>query len=62
MAQAGLKNINVVRVLVLFVVFYILTSPQAAGEQARALFEWVLDQGSSIGVFLDGLLSDPPAE
>ncbi|MGF1598722.1 MAG: hypothetical protein ACFCVK_17640 [Acidimicrobiales bacterium] len=44
--------------LLLFVVFYILSNPGAAGPQARNFVDWVGDQAGAFGTFLDGLFVD----
>lgn len=44
--------------LILFVVFFILNSPETAGPQARQFFGWIGDQASATGTFLDGLFDE----
>lgn len=43
--------------LILFLVFFILSNPEAAGPQTRSFFGWIGDQASAAGTFLDGLFS-----
>ena len=45
-------------VLILFVVFFILSSPETAGPQARGFFGWLGDQASALGTCFDGLFDD----
>ena len=47
--------------LILFVVFFALSNPEAAGPQARNFFGWIGDQASAAGTFLDGLFGDDEA-
>lgn len=47
-----------VPLLVLFVIFFVLSSPETAGPQARAFFGWIGDQAAAAGTFLDGLFGD----
>ena len=44
--------------LVLFVIFFVLSSPETAGPQARAFFGWIGEQAAAAGTFLDGLFGD----
>ncbi len=44
--------------LILFVIFFILSSPETAGPQARAFFGWIGEQAAAAGTFLDGLFGD----
>lgn len=48
----------VLPVLLLFVAFFILSNPEAAGPQARDFFGWVGEQVSAVGTFVDGVLAD----
>lgn len=57
MAQFGIQNKHLVNLFILFVLFFVLTSPDVAGPQARAFFGWLGDLASSLGVFLEGLFS-----
>lgn len=57
MAQIGIKNIHIRNLIILFVLFFILTSPELAGSQARTFFGWLGDAFSALQVFLDGLFS-----
>jgi len=52
----------VLPLLLLFVVFFILSSPNEAGPQARMFFGWIGEQAVAVGTFLDGLFGeDVPA-
>ncbi|MEM9131450.1 MAG: hypothetical protein AAF962_06465 [Actinomycetota bacterium] len=44
--------------LLLFVIFFVLSSPETAGPQARDFFGWIGDQAAAAGTFLDGLFGD----
>jgi hypothetical protein len=44
--------------LILFVIFFVLSSPETAGPQARSFFGWIGDQAAAAGTFLDGLFGD----
>ncbi|MEM7342017.1 MAG: hypothetical protein AAF467_25470 [Actinomycetota bacterium] len=44
--------------IILFVIFFILNSPETAGPQARQFFGWIGDQASATGTFLDGLFDE----
>ena len=46
--------------LVLFFLFYVLSSPGSAGPQVRTFFDWIGDQAANVGTFLDGLFDDNP--
>lgn len=58
MAQLGIKNKRIAQVLILFLLFFILSTPQTAGPQARDFFAWVGDQAEAAGTFFDGLFSE----
>lgn len=53
-----MKNKYVIYLFILFLLFFVLTSPDVAGPQARTFFSWLGDIASQFGVFLDGLFSD----
>lgn len=44
--------------LLLFVIFFVLSSPETAGPQTRDFFGWIGDQAAAAGTFLDGLFGD----
>lgn len=44
--------------LLTFVVFFVLSSPESAGPQARSFFSWVGDQASAAATFLDGVFAN----
>lgn len=62
MAQLGIKNKRIAQVLILFLLFFILSSPQTAGPQARDFFGWIGDQAEATGTFFDGLFSEDQIE
>jgi hypothetical protein len=59
-AQVGIQNKNVQRLLLGFVVFLVLTSPQVAGQQTRAFAGWLGDAASSLNVFIHSAFNDTP--
>lgn len=52
-----MQNKYVVYLFILFVLFFVLTSPDLAGAQARTFFGWLGDLFRALGVFFDGLFS-----
>ena len=45
-------------IIILFLLFFILSSPASAGSEARTFFGWVGDQAEAAATFLDGLFTD----
>ncbi|MGF1595479.1 MAG: hypothetical protein ACFCVK_00870 [Acidimicrobiales bacterium] len=58
MAQIGLSNTRIAQILAIFLIFFILTSPQLAGAEARSFASWLGDGLEAVGTFLDGVFAD----
>jgi hypothetical protein len=52
------KNEHIAAVLGLFVVFYILTSPEAAASQARQFIGWLGEVLDAAMTFVEGLVTE----
>jgi hypothetical protein len=55
---ASVKNQHIAGVLGVFVVFYILTSPENAADQTRDFVSWLGDGAQALETFVQGLTAD----